>query len=111
MKISQFIILLVISVVFTNTSFTQQKSDTSKVLVTFNEPISHDGIFDIHNYQIYKDDSTPVKIFKVGVAKGDKTIVLFTEKQAPDSKYKIFINNLKDKSGNLISESHKMAIY
>ncbi len=111
MKISQFIILLAIIAIFTKTAFPQQNADTSKVLVTFNEPISHDGIFDIHNYQIYREDSTPIKIFKVGVAKGDKAIVLFTEKQTPNSKYKIFINNLKDKAGNLISESHRMAVY
>lgn len=111
MKIFHFIILLVIITVFTKTAFTQQNSDTSKVLVTFSEPISHDGIFDIHNYQIYREDSTPIKIFKVGVVKGDKVIVLFTEKQSPNFKYKIFINNLKDKAGNLISESHRMAVY
>jgi hypothetical protein len=111
MKIFKFFILFAFVVIYSNASYCQQQSDTSKVLVTFTEPMSHDGIFDINNYQIYKDGSTPIKIYKVGIAKGDKVIVLFTEKQPPNTSYKIIINNLKDKSGNLISESHKMALY
>ena len=91
--------------------FSQQKADTSKVLVKFNEPMSHDGIFNINNYVIYRDEDTPVEIFKIGVVAGDTAVVLFTEKQYPQYSYKIIINNLKDKSGNIISKSHKMAFY
>ena len=91
--------------------FPQQKADTSKVLVKFNEPMSRDGIFNINNYVIYRDDDTPVEIFKIGVVPGDTAVVLFTEKQYPQYSYKIIINNLKDKSGNIISKSHKMAFY
>jgi hypothetical protein len=106
-----FQILLFIIVVLSNLSFCQQQSDTSKVLLTFSKPMSYEGIFDIHNYHIYRDDYTQIRIFKVGVAKGDSIVVLFTEKQSPNSSYKIVINNLKDKSGNVISESHKTAVY
>jgi hypothetical protein len=111
MKFSQFLILIFFIIAFSHSSFSQQQTDTSKVLLTFNEPMSRDGIFDIQNYHIYKDDLTPVKIYKVGVAKGDTLIVLFTEKQSPNSIYKVIINNLKDKSGNIISQSHNTAVY
>lgn len=85
--------------------------DTSKVLVTFSEPMSRDGIFDVNNYSISRDDNTPVKIYKVGVVRGDSVVVLFTEKQSKLKSYKLIINNLKDKSGNIISESRKMVTY
>ncbi len=91
--------------------FAQQMPDTSKVLVKFNEPMSREGIFDIANYAIYRDDDTPVKIYKVGVAAGDTAVVLYTEKYLPHSSYKVIINNLKDKSGNIISDNHKIAFY
>ena len=91
--------------------FSQQRADTSKVLLQFNEPMSHDGIFNINNYSIYRDDTTPVEIFKVGVVPGDTAVVLFTEKQYPEFSYKIIVNNLKDKSGNLISKNHRLATY
>ncbi|MDP2365395.1 MAG: hypothetical protein Q8M94_16700 [Ignavibacteria bacterium] len=89
----------------------QQITDTSKVLVKFNEPMSRDGIFNTDNYVIYRNDTTPIAIYKVGIVPGDTAVVLFTEKHCPQSSYKIIINNLKDKSGNIISESHKMAFY
>ena len=81
------------------------------MLIRFNEPMSHDGIFDIKNYSIYRDESTLIAIYKVGVVPGDTAVVLFTEKYIPSTTYKIIINNLKDKAGNLISDNHKMALY
>ena len=89
----------------------QPRVDTSKVLLKFNEPMSHDGIFNINNYAIYREGTTPVEIFKVGVVPGDTAVVLFTEKQYPEFSYKIIVNNLKDKSGNLISKNHRLATY
>jgi hypothetical protein len=89
----------------------QQIADTSKVLVKFNEPMSREGIFNTSNYLIYRDDETPIVIYKVGVVAGDTAVVLYTEQYVPNSSYKLIINNLRDKSGNIISESHKMAFY
>ncbi len=107
-----FIILTLLLFAFIPVNlFAQQASDTSKVLVTFSEPMSLDGIFDVNNYSIYRDDNTPVTIYKVGVVRGDSVVVLFTEKQSKSKSYKLIINNLKDKSGNIISESRKMVTY
>jgi len=86
-------------------------ADTSKVLVKFNEPMSREGIFNTDNYIIYRDDATPIAIYKVGVVAGDTAVVLYTEKYVPESSYKLIINNLRDKSGNIISENHQIAFY
>jgi len=105
-----FILLNLISCSSTDI-FAQQMGDTSKVLVKFNEPMSREGIFDVDNYTIYRDDNTPIAIYKVGVVAGDTAVVLYTEKHLPKSSYKIIINNLRDKAGNIISENHKVAFY
>lgn len=105
------IIFFTLVLFYTNAIYSQQISDTSKVLVKFNEPMSRDGIFDIDNYAIYMDGTTRITIYKVGIVPGDTAVVLYTEKHFPQSSYKIIINNLKDKSGNVISENHKIAFY
>jgi len=91
--------------------FAQEMADTSKVLVKFNEPMSREGIFNTDNYIIYRDDATPIAIYKVCVVAGDTAVVLYTEKYVPESSYKLIINNLRDKSGNIISENHQIAFY
>ena len=111
MKIVYFLIIITLLVIIFIPTFAQERSDTSKVLISFNEPMSHEGIFNVDNYHIYNEDSNPVKIYKIGIAPGDSTVVLFTEKQNPKYSYTIVIDNLKDKSGNSISESHKTAAY
>lgn len=107
LKLVVFIILVIVS----SDNFGQSPSDTSKILVKFNEPMSREGIFNIDNYIIYRDESTPIVIYKVGVVPGDTAVVLYTEEYLPNSSYKIIINNLRDKAGNIISDSHKMAFY
>jgi hypothetical protein len=111
LKLFQIYILLIL---FTPSSYellAQQMADTSKVLVQFNEPMSHDGIFNTDNYTIFRDDETQITIYKVGVVDGDAAVVLYTEKHVPESSYKLIINNLRDKAGNIISENHKLAFY
>lgn len=90
-------------------TYSQQSSDTSKVLLKFNEPMSREGIFDISNYHIINSDNQIIKIFKVGIVPGDSAVVLFTEKALRDKPVKISVINLKDKSGNVINEDHNYA--
>ena len=112
LKLFQILLFTFIFLLISSSDISAQEvSDTSKVLVRFNEPLSHEGIFDIDNYIIYRDNDMPVTIFRVGIVPGDTAVVLFTEKHFPESTYKIIINNLKDKSGNTISENHKIASY
>lgn len=111
LKLFQISFLLILFTSSFSELFAQQMADTSKVLVKFNEPMSRDGIFNTDNYTIFRDDDTQIAIYKVGIVAGDTAIVLFTEKHFPQSTYKLIINNLRDKAGNIISENHKLAFY
>jgi hypothetical protein len=111
LKLFQPSILLIIFSFSLSEVSAQQTADTSKVLVKFNEPMSRDGIFNIDNYKIFRDDETQITIYKIGIVDGDTAIVLYTEKHLPQSSYKLIINNLRDKTGNIISENHKLAFY
>ncbi len=106
------LILFLFFIIITSVKiFSQQSPDTIMVLLKFNEPMSRDGIFNPDNYTIYRDDSTPIAIYKVGIVPGDTAVVLYTEKHVAQSSYKIIVNNLRDKAGNIISENHKIAFY
>ncbi len=107
----KLILLLFLFIIPSAAIFSQQSTDTSMVLLKFNEPMSREGIFNPDNYTIYRDDSTPIAIYKVGIVPGDTAVVLYTEKHVAQSSYKIIVNNLRDKAGNLIRENHKMAFY
>lgn len=111
LKLIQLPILVILCLFCSREIFAQEMADTSKVLVKFNEPMSREGIFNTDNYIIYRDDATPIAIYKVGVVAGDTAVVLYTEKYVPESSYKLIINNLRDKSGNIISENHQIAFY
>ena len=111
LKLFQIYFLLVLLTFLSPQLFAQQISDTSRVLVKFNEPMSRDGIFNTDNYTIFRDDETQIAVYKVGVVAGDTAVVLYTEKYVPESSYKLIINNLRDKAGNIISENHKLAFY
>ena len=101
--------LLIISLFFAVETYSQQSNDTSKILLRFNEPMSREGIFEISNYQIVNSENQIIKIFKVGIIQGDSAVVLFTEKKLLEKPVKISVINLKDKSGNVISENHNYA--
>jgi hypothetical protein len=111
LKLFPIFIFLILAGLSTSEIYAQQGIDTSKVLVKFNEPMSRDGIFNTKNYSLFQDEDTAITIYKVGVVAGDTAVVLYTEKYNPQSSYRLIINNLKDKAGNVISESHKMAFY
>jgi len=104
-------LILVIVIGSAHCAFSQSNDDTSKVLVKFSEPMSKEGIFDINNYKIITEDNVLLKIYKVGVVQGDTAVVLFTEKHPANKSYKLFITNLKDISGNLISLHNNTASY
>ncbi len=103
--------LLFLTIIFFYTAevYSQHSTDTSKVLLRFNEPMSREGIFDISNYQIINTDSIEIRIYKVGIIQGDSAVVLFTEQSLFNKPVQIIVNNLKDKSGNVISENHNFA--
>jgi hypothetical protein len=101
--------LLLIITISSIEIYSQQSTDTSKVLLRFSEQMSREGIFDIANYQIIDTANRQIRIYKVGIVPGDSAVVLFTENTVKDGPVKISVINLKDKSGNLISENHNIA--
>lgn len=94
-----------------STTYGQQNNDTSRVQLTFSEPMSRTGIFNVSNYLVLKDLVTPVRVYKVGIAGDDNIVVLFTEKYSPSSAYKVIVNNLRDRAGNLINREFNFAFY
>jgi len=110
-KLFQISFLIILLASSSPELFAQEMSDTSRLLVKFNEPMSRDGIFNTDNYTIFRDDKTQIAVYKVGIVAGDTAVMLYTEKYVSKSSYKLIVNNLRDKAGNIISENHKLAFY
>ncbi|MBK7228078.1 MAG: hypothetical protein IPH97_04245 [Ignavibacteriales bacterium] len=108
LKLTKLFFLTII-LYYSTDVYSQQSTDTTRVLLRFNEPMSREGIFEISNYHIINSENQIIKVFKVGIVQGDSAVVLFTEKSLLDKPVQIIVNNLKDKSGNLISENHNLA--
>ena len=92
-----------------STSCAQSGDDTYMILLTFSEPMSKEGIFDINNYEIIANGNEQAKIYKVGVVEGDTAVVLYIEKNYEWKTYTIKVSNLKDLAGNLINDERNFA--
>lgn len=104
--------IVIISILLSSFIYPQQlPEETSKVLVRFNEPMSREGIFDVSNYKVIDENNNELRIYKVGVVEGDTAVVLFTESHLKGKVYKVYVSNLKDKAGNLISQENNFASY
>jgi hypothetical protein len=75
-KVPILISLLLVAFFATQTSLAQSDDDAYKILVSFSEPMSKDGIFDINNYEVIANGNEQVKIYKVGVVEGNTAVVL-----------------------------------
>ena len=92
-----------------STSCAQSGDDTYMILLTFSEPMSKEGIFDINNYEIIANGNEQAKIYKVGVVEGDTAVVLYIEKNYEWKTYTIKVSNLKDLAGNTINYKKNFA--
>ncbi len=81
----------------------------SKILLTFSEPMSRETIFDPENYKVTANDNVSVKVLKVGLVEGDSSVILFFNKNDDWLSFKISVQNLRDKAGNLINEEKNVA--
>lgn len=81
----------------------------SKILLNFSEPMSRENIFDPFNYKVTANENTLVSIIKVGIVEGDSSVVLFFNKEDGWLSFKITVQNLKDKAGNLINVDKNIA--
>lgn len=102
-KVSIIILLALLTILIMPTSLAQSDEDAYMILVTFSEPMSKVGIFDIHNYEVLANDNVPVKIYKVGVVEGDTAVVIYIEKIHEWETFTIKVSNLKDLAGNPIN--------
>ena len=91
------------------TCFAQSGDDEYMILLTFSEPMSKEGIFDINNYEVIANGNEQVRIYKVGMVEGDTAVVLYIEKNYEWKTFKIYVSNLKDLAGNLINDERNFA--
>lgn len=103
------ILLIVLFVLIINFPLSAQLLSSSKILLTFSEPMSRENIFNPANYIVTANDNIPVEIIKVGLVKGDSSVVLFFNKEDGWQSFKITVQNLKDKAGNFISNEKNFA--
>lgn len=102
-------LLITLLIVFISFPVLAQVAVPAKILVTFSEPMSRESIFDPANYKVIANENIPVEIISVGVVKGDSAVVLFIDKKDDWLSFKITVNNLRDKAGNLINAQKNQA--
>jgi hypothetical protein len=109
-KVVIIILLILLSILVTPTSLAQSDEDAYMILVTFSEPMSKDGIFNINNYEVLANDNVPVKIYKVGVVENETAVVLYIEKIYEWETFTIKVLNLTDLAGNTINYKKNFAV-
>jgi len=108
-KVFILILLTLFAFLATPASLAQSAENNSMLLITFSEPMSKDGIFDIDNYEVIANGNEQVRINKVGMVEGDTAIVLYIEKNYEWKTYTIKVSNLKDLAGNSINHKKNFA--
>ena len=108
-KVAIIILLILLSILVMPTTLAQSDEDAYMILITFSEPMSKDGIFDINNYEVLANDNVPVKIYKVGVVENNTAVVLYIEKIYCWETFTIYVSNLKDLAGNLINDERNFS--
>ncbi len=108
-KVSIIILLALLTILVMPTTLAQSDEDAYMILVTFSEPMSKDGIFDINNYEVIANGNEQVRIYKVGMVEGGTAVVLYIEKNYEWETFKIYVSNLKDLAGNLINDERNFA--
>jgi len=108
-KVSIILLLVLLTILVMPSTLAQSDDDAYKILVTFSEPMSKDGIFDINNYEVLADDSVAVQIYKVGVVEGDTAVVLYFDKNYEWKTFTIKVLNLTDLAGNAINYKKNFA--
>lgn len=100
---------------------------TSVILVEFSEPMSNDGLLDVHNYKVYDSTNSIIKLYKVGVvvsiddsppsppivvdSVGTTVVALIVKRIQPHAQYAVQVFNVKDKAGNVIGTNNEAWFY
>ncbi len=101
-----FVMLIIVAL---SSSVSAQVESFSKILLTFSSQMSRENIFDPANYKVTANENIPVEIIKVGLVKGDSSVVLFFHKEDGWLSFQIIVQNLKDKTGNSITNEKNFA--
>jgi len=109
LKVTLILLLILLSIIAMPSTLAQSDEDAYMILVTFSEPMSKVGIFDINNYEVLANDNVPVKIYKVGVVENNTAVVLYIEKNSEWKNFTIKVSNLKDLAGNLLNYNKNFA--
>lgn len=102
-------LLVIILLIAISIPVSAQLLSPSRILLTFSEPMSREAIFDPANYIVTANGNISVEVFKVGLVRGDSSVVLFIDKNEDWISFQITVHNLKDKAGNLINVDKNMA--
>ncbi|RKY93965.1 MAG: hypothetical protein DRQ01_03510 [Ignavibacteriae bacterium] len=108
-KVFILILLTLFAFLATPASLAQSDENNSMLLITFSEPMSKDGIFNIDNYEVIANRNEQVRIYKVGMVEGGTAVVLYIENKYEWEVFKIYVSNLKDLAGNLINDERNFA--
>ena len=108
-KVFILILLTLFAFLATPASLAQSDENNSMLLITFSEPMSKEGIFDINNYEVIANGNEQVRIYKVGVVEGNTAVVLYIKKNYEWKTFTIKVSNLKDLAGNTISYKKNFA--
>jgi hypothetical protein len=108
-KVSIIISFLLVAFFATQTGLAQSDENNSMLLITFSEPMSKEGIFNIANYEVIANSNEQVRIIKVGMVEGDTAVVLYIQKNYDWKTYTIKVSNLKDLAGNTINYKKNFA--
>ena len=109
LKVTLILLLILLSIIAMPSTLAQSDEDSYMILVSFSEPMSKEGIFDINNYEVLANDNVPVKIYKVGVVENNTAVVLYIEKNSEWKNFTIKVSNLKDLAGNLLNYNKNVA--
>lgn len=102
-------LLITLFIVTISFPVSAQLLSPSKILLTFSRPMSTETIFDQGNYKVTANENISVEIIKVGLVKGDSSVILFFNKEDGWLSFQITVQNLKDKAGNFISNGKNFA--
>lgn len=81
-----------------------------KILVTFSEQMNRTDLLNKNNFTVYNSEFSQVNIIKVGMyATTDSLCIVFVEPLSYKTNFIIRVQNVRDKSGNLINTEYNSA--
>lgn len=87
-------------------------TDTSAILITFDEPMRGSALTNKANYKVTDPNNVKITVYKVEVVPSDSSkVVLFCERINYNQTHKIVVSNVKDRAGNLIDPLHNKATF